>query len=661
MASTDIKDYYRRSWGLGDRVPFKYGGTWADWKVNYEDQMTFEEYLQDDKITKKLHALDKRADGGRIGYNVGDLVFEDFTDRMTVSSRQSKGLEVPEKDKFIKKMLKGKSKDWAFKTDSVLIKQADIDNAFKVRNYILNNKGFVPSVEFLGKELNIMSGEKIDHRAVKKAVALAKDTFKGVENFKFAASLYPRVDAKKFKYLKMVANSFADYKNTANATEAAASLLPNNMVMHYPLGSKEAMERGFFNLRVKLKPADKKFLSDRISELTGKSFSIDDVNKTIDITEKVRRSTGSIAAQIKRNASMNSQIKSLYNDLEIQKLIKSDLNPAAKKRILERAVEIVGDDVSIASRRLFQMAQAIQGDSRLIDGIKINKDLGNKIINTQRLIGKTGNGYAFSSLVYDHYGKVIDKALGATPGKSFIGYYQNEIKKALNKGIVPDEIFSVTASARRGMSPYAIFTQKLTADVNSKIKGSNLDSALSTTHKKLQEIFQGRKWNQLNKAEKLAAQTLVDTFENTKANVLKDLKPDIKANLKLAEFDLKNPPSKSISQYSAFDKNLQKAFDQTYKNVGYSMKVPKDFQTQKQLLKNVTGKTIAKKAAKSAGAKVLYPAMVANALLFGDKFSKGPWDFPLTPQEDAKQMNELATMIKDKFSYFDGGIASLKK
>ena len=66
MASTDIKDYYRRSWGLGDRVPFKYGGTWADRKVNYEDQMTFEEYLQDDKITKKLHALDRKAKGGSV-------------------------------------------------------------------------------------------------------------------------------------------------------------------------------------------------------------------------------------------------------------------------------------------------------------------------------------------------------------------------------------------------------------------------------------------------------------------------------------------------------------------------------------------------------------------------------------------------------------------
>jgi hypothetical protein len=64
--STDIKDYYRRAWGLGDRVPFKYGGTWADWATNYEDQMTFEEYLQDDTIVKKLHALDRKAKGGRV-------------------------------------------------------------------------------------------------------------------------------------------------------------------------------------------------------------------------------------------------------------------------------------------------------------------------------------------------------------------------------------------------------------------------------------------------------------------------------------------------------------------------------------------------------------------------------------------------------------------
>ena len=43
----------------------------------------------------------------------------------------------------------------------------------------------------------------------------------------------------------------------------------------------------------------------------------------------------------------------------------------------------------------------------------------------------------------------------------------------LDKGISPDEVFSITASGRRGTEPYAIFTQALREDVNSKIKSNS--------------------------------------------------------------------------------------------------------------------------------------------------------------------------------------------
>ena len=66
MPSTDIKDYYRRAWGLKDRPKFKYGGSWADWMANFSDQMTFEEYLRMDLKNKKPHILDRKAEGGRI-------------------------------------------------------------------------------------------------------------------------------------------------------------------------------------------------------------------------------------------------------------------------------------------------------------------------------------------------------------------------------------------------------------------------------------------------------------------------------------------------------------------------------------------------------------------------------------------------------------------
>ena len=128
----------------------------------------------------------------------------------------------------------------------------------------------------------------------------------------------------------------------------------------------------------------------------------------------------------------------------------------------------------------------------------------------------------------------------------------------------------------------------------------------------------------------------------------KELKVTLRPDVPLGTF--KNAAGNSV-RYVGYTKNINKPVDK--------IKTVIDEFMPKSLLK--LWKPVVKKTAKSAAAKVLYPAMVANAMLFGDKFSKGPWDFPLTPQEDAKQMNELFEMIGDKLNYFDGGIASLKK
>ena len=571
--STDIKDYYRRAWGLKDRPKFKYGGSWADWMANFSDQMTFEEYLRMDLKEKKPHILDRKAEGGRMGYKRGKLIIQP---PKVLESGDSKAIRELNPD--FMGQLKDKRK----------VRTSSIDDAFEVRNIIIKNKGHVGNLEELGRLADIVgSGGKVDHRKTQLALDLALDSFEELEGFKLADAKYPKIDAKKFRYLDMVAKSFANYNTAKNASEAAAHLLPANMGKIVDLGGRTDLERGFFNLKGKITPADKKFISERVASLTGKDFNIDSVNELIETTSNVRRAEGSIAAQIKRNAPMNADIKKLYDDKVIQNLIKGDLDNKTRQKILDRAVNIVGDDVAIASRRLFQMAESMAG-TRPIEGIIENKNLGKKLIDTQRIIGKNvKDGRAFSSLVYNHYAKTIDNALGTGPGKSFIGYYQQKIKNALDAGMVPDEIFSVTASARRNMHPYAIFTQALDADVNSSIKGANLDGLLSKTHKDLQEIFQGRTYDKLNTADKKAVQELVSTFENAKKDVLKDLKPEIKKTIQLPEFDLKNPPRKSIANYKSYDKNLQSAFDKSYKKVGYSMKVSKEMKTQNEILENL--------------------------------------------------------------------------
>jgi len=515
------------------------------------------------------------AEGGRQGYKNAKLVIQ--PPKMT--EEKQKISNTPLKEDYLGQ-LKDKRK----------VRTSSLDDAIEVRNIIIKNKGHVGNIEELGRLANILvagKSGKVDPRKTKLALDLALDSFEELEGFKLADAKYPKINTKKFRYLDMVAKSFANHNTAKNSLEASAHLLQDNMAKIVDMGGRETLEKGFFNLRGKITDADKKFISERVAVLTGKDFNIDSVNELIEETSKVRRSEGSIAAKLKRYAKQNEDIKNLYNDSTIQKLIKGDLDNKTRQKILDRAVDIVGDDVAIASRRLFMMAEALAG-TRPIEGIVENKNLGNKLIDTQRIIGKNvKDGRAFSSLVYNHYAKTIDNALGTGPGKSFIGYYQQRIKNALDNGLVPDEIFSVTASARRGMHPYAIFTQALDADVNSSIKGANLDGLLSKTHRDLQNIFKGRKYNQLNAKDKKAVNDLVEIFDNAKKDVLKDLKPEVRDTIQLAEFDLKNPPSKSIANYDSYDKNLQKAFDKSFKKTGYSMKVTKDMKTQKELLKEI--------------------------------------------------------------------------
>jgi hypothetical protein len=56
-----IPDHLKKK-AEGGRVGMKFGGSWADWKSNHEDQMTFEEYLRID-MDKPVHPIDKNQGG----------------------------------------------------------------------------------------------------------------------------------------------------------------------------------------------------------------------------------------------------------------------------------------------------------------------------------------------------------------------------------------------------------------------------------------------------------------------------------------------------------------------------------------------------------------------------------------------------------------------
>ena len=528
------------------------------------------------------------AQGGRIGFKE-----DGFVGPKTLDWKKGRGIDIKsvrELNPFFKGTIKG-SKIYEVATKQGL----GIDEIFDVVNAVNMNKGNISSYDHLAQEAELYRKKKnikaADGRKVKKILNTVGDSFPELKNLKFIPERYEGVGAKQVRFLDTVADAIIAGSNS-QGDEVLAHFLPENLGMYYKRSADMPdLAKNFFRMgkEYNLGKAQVKYITDRVTKETGTTFTPKNYKTFMGQVKNYRKMVSSNIGQAKRLKAINKQIKTLHDDETIQTLLKSEFNADNKKKLLARAVEITGDDVAIAGRRLFQMAQSMSG-TRNIDGIKVNQSLADKIINTQRMIGKRGNNYALSSLVYDHYGKVIDNTLKAKKGESFIGYYQQNIRNLLDNGRVPDEIFSVTASARRGLSPYAIFTQGLEADVNSKIKGAKIDSALSRTHESLQKIFKGRKWNQLNKADKEAAQLLVDTFEATKADAIKDLSKVQKESLQLASFDLKNPPSKSIQGFDKrFGPTLKKAFNESFKNVGYSMKVPENFLTQKEMLNQLKG------------------------------------------------------------------------
>jgi len=544
------------------------------------------------------------ADGSRPGYKQKIEI-----EKPLMTEEKQKRSMTPLRDDYRGK-IKGNVKGIDNKPIFKKIYDQNLYDAIEVRNAIVKNKGFISSLEELGDKADILLGTtkpgeraRPDTRKVRTALALAMDTFPELKNFQLSSTKYG-FEMRKVRKLDMMYKTIIASMNKGE--DGLAQFLPENMGMFYERRFTGKPERAIFTKIYGFNEKEIKYITDRVSSELGQTFTKKDYTALLNNVKNYRKEVKSNKAQYTRALEMNEDIKKLYDDEIIQSLIKNkNLTKEIQSQILERAVEVIGDDISVASKRLFMMGEAMSG-TRSIDGIKINKDLSKKIIDTQRIIGKSGNGYAFAGQLYQHYGRVIDQALGSEFGKSFLGYYQTRIKNALDQGIVPDEIFSVTASGRRGLEPYAIFTQGLRADINSIIKGARIDSALSKTHANLQEIFQGRKFNELDRLEKKAALDLVKDFEKTKELALKSpLNPsEVKKGakpiyltkeqiekLQLPEFDLKNPPAKSIEN---FDKrflkypNLKKAFETSFENVGYSMKVPASMYTQKEALDNIS-------------------------------------------------------------------------
>ena len=107
------------------------GGWWGDWKLNYEDQMSFEEYKQSLDIDKNPSGLEK-AEGGRIDMKPGGIVEPGVTHYATPKDPKSGLGKIRE---YLKQFKKGTKLDGAEIADLFNYDRAAVNHLIKAEGY----------------------------------------------------------------------------------------------------------------------------------------------------------------------------------------------------------------------------------------------------------------------------------------------------------------------------------------------------------------------------------------------------------------------------------------------------------------------------------------------------------------------------------------------
>jgi len=239
---------------------------------------------------------------------------------------------------------------------------------------------------------------------------------------------------------------------------------------------------------------------------------------------------------------------------------------------------------------MMQLGRTLQGKEP-IEGIGVNKALGDKIINAVRYKAKEFGDW--HTAAYRYAKQDMDTFL--PPGKSgttFTDYY-NLLTKSLKevglaeKGFQIDEINALRAGVSGGTQPYSVFSQVLEGKYNMGIK-KRFDGENAKNQMKLNkalamgdnETIKVSKKN-LNKKQYI---DYVIKLQNDQIDNFFTKVPELKGKISLPKFDLRDPRTVYGSRFDTFDKGVQNAILKNFKKVGFTVDVGKKALTQKELL-----------------------------------------------------------------------------
>ena len=546
MSSTDIKDYYRRAWGLKDRPGFKYGGSWADWQTNYSDQMTFEEYLQDDNLVKKPHFLDRKAEGGRIGFKKKGFVESKFS-KNTPSVYDNLTEDMKNYYEEITGT-KWNKKDW----DEGNYRR--INKSRKAKDVIKKPQVMDPYY----KKVGFFKQFEINQRMLADEAKLAKKGF---------------ISARKL-------NELLGRPNIESSIDDLKRVIDGDRVSPW-LNEKEGV--------AKWKKSKNFSFIDR--KIGGQKFYKMPNETTLNSMKNYYKNQ-EFLSDFKYGKIKNPSIKGaklFYDDETLMKALKawSGNTKEIDQNALKVLNSVFGADNWAGPNAIKNLGRALSGEIK-IEGIKVNKALGKKILDgMSRTANSVYGGSAWDQAAYKYAKNKMDTLFKNKGSKTFTQLY-DETEKILidvlgkKRGQVAiDEVLSLRTGLTNDSQVYSVFSQVIDKKVNENFKKS-YDANLSKNFKKIREEIAKGAEADLDKIKGWTDQ------QNIKLAEAKKKYPNIKfANF--GKFDVETgkfaKPQDVFgkSTFTELPSDIQKRIRKDYRTSGVSVDVG-GAQTQKQLM-----------------------------------------------------------------------------
>ena len=633
--------------GVAGRLPFKHGGSWADWKANFEDQMTFEEYLQMDLKEKKPHFLDEKADGGRIGHQGGQLV------RPGVPGVRQGYAGENYIEEFITSTPSKKYKVEIKRTSGTIHKTVDtLEEAQKLKSDFLKTstkgnrmKPLPEGAEQWWSTLSDKQKSKWKWNIKGKTLAEIWETVGGVDRPSIKDA-YENQIIKSQKIKELTKKGYTTLEQFTDEIGAYSGALTR------ALGLRK-MSEGTSSFIAKYPMLKNLIIRSSMASQSGESAQYFIKRPSEEVVDSLKdHFKGQNWRSARRGLLNEDTVKKVQYAFKNKALMENLKNWKKGDKISDDLIKKVFGPDGLGEATIMQLGRVLQGKVN-VSGIEKDIKLGNKIIEAMNQSSKKSGFTGWQSAVYKYARSEMDRII--KPGeKSFHGYQRLLHKLFTDAGLKNfnvDEINSIRAGWKSGTSPYTLFSQAIDKRINQNEKRS-FDGASSKRQVKLRKA--------LKSGDKKTARQLIEAQDEAIKKFYKN-NPGTEGKVKLPSFDLREPWEVfGEKRWASLHPNVKKAITQSWDKVGFSLDVGKGALTQKELAetlqKKIKNKAVRSIALKSIGTMMGLSFAALNQAIgapiknipISEKIPGiGGGEIPMKLTDQVKDISDLLGMVKD--------------